>query len=265
MSTLTVSVIAHNEAQELDGCLQSVRWADEIIVVDCSSTDGTYEVGRTYTDKVFRRENMTNLNVNKSFGISEATGKWILYIDPDERVPDPLRDEILSVIHADSLCDGYFIPRRNYYFGRWLRRGGKYPDYQLRLFRRGKGHFPCEHIHERIRIDGNVGYLQVHLEHYPYRTISQFVEKFNFYTSCEAEYLSHRKVPINAMTKARHLVFRPLSRMVRRYLFKGGLFDGLGGFLACEFDALGSIVSFAKYVEREKELADERSMTKDGA
>ena len=128
----------------------------------------------------------------------------------------------------------------------------KYPDYQLRLFRRDKGRFPCKHIHERIQIDGNVGYLRSDLEHFPYRTVSDLVAKFNFYTSWEAEYLSGKRIPINLVTSARYVALRPFSRMVRRYILKGGFLDGLGGLLACEFDALGSIVSFAKYWEKVK-------------
>ncbi|MFQ6093264.1 MAG: glycosyltransferase family 2 protein [bacterium] len=251
MSKLTVSIIAHNEADELDGCLQSVCWADEIIVVDCSSSDQTYDIACKYTDKVYRRENLANLNINKSFSISKATMDWILYIDPDERVSEPLREEMWAAINSNATYAGYCIPRKNYYFGRWLKRGSKYPDFQLRLFRRGKGRFPCEHIHERLEVDGDVGYLQCDLEHFPCRTVSELVEKFNFYTSWEADYLSKNDIPINGITAARHLFFRPFSRMVRRYFLKGGFLDGLGGFLACEFDALGSIVSFAKYWERQ--------------
>ena len=252
MSTLTVSIIAHNEADELEGCLQSVRWANEIVVVDCSSSDQSYDIASRFTDNVYRRENLTNLNVNKSFGFSRAKMDWILYIDPDERVSEPLRDEVLDVINSNSSCNGYYMPRRNYYFGKWLRRGGKYPDYQLRMFRRGKGRFPCQHIHESIQIDGKVGYVTSALEHFPYRTVSEMVDKFNFYTSWEANYLSRKRVPINLVTSARYVFLRPFTRMVRRYVLKGGFLDGLGGFLACEFDALGSVVSFAKYWEKEK-------------
>ena len=135
---LSVSVIAHNEAHELPGCLASVRGlADERIVVDCASRDGTAAVARRLGARVFRRPNLHNLNVNKAFGVAQARGRWVLYLDPDERLTAPLRREIARVIRSGKSADAYEIPRRNFYFGRWLRWGGKYPDRQRRLFRRG--------------------------------------------------------------------------------------------------------------------------------
>ena len=160
MSKLSVSIIGYNEDCCLDRCLSSVKDADEIIYVDCESFDDSVEVAKKYTDKIYSRKNNPNLNVNKSFGFTKATNEWLLYIDPDESVSYELWKEIKEIINSNSKYDGYYMPRKNYYFGKWLKRGAKYPDYQLRLFKKDKGEFQCAHVHEKIKVDGKLGYLK---------------------------------------------------------------------------------------------------------
>jgi len=142
---ISVSVIGHNEERSVRRCLESVRWAGEIVFVDCASTDETARIASEFTGKVYSRENNSNLNVNKQFGIDRCAGEWVLYIDPDEVVTEELKNEIIAAVgRSPSGISGYLIPRKNYYFGRFLRFGGKYPDRQLRLFRKnvGTGAFP---------------------------------------------------------------------------------------------------------------------------
>ena len=115
-----------------------------------------------------------------------------------------------------------FDSQAKYYFGKWLKYGGNFPDYQLRLFKKGKGRFPAKHVHERLEIEGKTGYLKKHLEHYPYHTISEYFRKFNFYTSFEALSLQKKEIKINFINSMKYIIFKPVVRSVRRYIFKGG-------------------------------------------
>ncbi|PIU83797.1 MAG: glycosyltransferase family 2 protein, partial [Elusimicrobia bacterium CG06_land_8_20_14_3_00_38_11] len=194
---ISVSIIGHNEEKNIERCLESVRWADEIIFVDCASKDKTVEIAKKYTTKIFYKENNPNLNVNKQFGIEQCNGDWILYLDPDEVVTEELKNEILSEVSRFQLAKfrlksgigGFLIPRKDFYFGKFLRFGGKYPDYQLRIFKKGFAKFLCKNVHEKVSIDGQILKLKSPMLHYPYQDISDMLKKSNFYTSRKAEYL----------------------------------------------------------------------------
>lgn len=245
--SLSVVIITYNEEKNIRDCLESVKWAGEIIIVDGFSRDKTIAICQEYTNKIYQRENVSNLNINKSYGIEKAIGDWIVYLDADEQVSVDLSVEIKGVLSEESKFEAYKIPRQNYYFGRWLKHGGHFPDYQLRLFKSGKARFECRHVHERLQVDGRVGCLNHPLVHHSYPTISQYLKKFDFYTSFEANYMLQTKKRYSALSG---LVISPISKFMRRYFFKLGFLDGLPGFLACLFHSLGIIVSYAKYWEK---------------
>jgi len=247
MKKISVSIIVHNEAEHLEECLKSVSWADEIIMVDCESSDNTVGMARKYTNKIFSRPNLLNLNVNKSFGINQASTDWILYLDPDERVSEELAAKIKQILKTENdQFQGFFIPRKNHYFGRWLRWGGQYPDWQLRLFQKGKGKFPCKHVHERLEVYGKIGRLSAHLEHYPYRDTNELLQKLIFYTDFQVDFLWNKGVRPNLFVAWRYLFWRPITRFIRRYFLKFGFLDGFPGFLACVHDMLTGIFTYAK-------------------
>ena len=229
MSTITVSILGHNEAHILSRALESVRWADEIIYVDAESTDNSLEVARAFTSKVFSRPNNPNLNVNKSYGFSQAAGDWILYLDPDETVPEDLAREIRRVVEANPAENGFSMPRRNYFFGRWVRHGGKYPDTQLRLFRRGRGRFACRDVHERLEVDGGVGRLKQPFNHHTTFTPQTPLDKMGFYTTFFAArmYREGRRPSLPLALKM--VVLTPLRRFISRYFLKLGFLDGMPG------------------------------------
>ena len=139
MATISIAVIAHNEEKNLERALASAAWADEVIFVDCGSTDGTALAARNFPVKFFARPNSTAVYVNKQFAADQAGSDWIFILDADEEISPALRAE-LKRFTASSPAAAARLPRRNYYFGRWLKHGGKYPDAQLRLFRRGRAH-----------------------------------------------------------------------------------------------------------------------------
>ena len=178
MPKISAVVSAFNEEENIVDCLSSLNWVDEIILVDNSSQDNTVKLARQFGKKVkvYRRPNLSMLNINKNFGFQKASGDWILNLDADERVSPPLKKEIQQTL-SHPQADGYLIPRKNIIFGRWIRHGLWYPDEQLRLFKKGKGRFPEKHIHEKVVVQGRVGRLKNHLIHYNYRTVSQYLYK----------------------------------------------------------------------------------------
>ena len=247
MATLAFTLIGHNEAHNLPGALESVRWADELIYVDCESADGSVEVARRYTDKVFARPNNTNLNVNKQHGIDQATTDWVFYLDLDETIPPDLAEEIRALIAADPQENAFTLPRRNHYFGRWLRHGGQYPDAQLRLFRRGKARFPCRHVHEKLEVDGRVGALRNAMIHHSNPTPVEVFRRLDFYSTFNAKLMAREgKRPTPAMAFA-CLFWTPAVRFLRRYLLKGGFRDGWPGLTAVMLDGMEIQARFLKF------------------
>lgn len=244
--TISISIIGHNEAPNLPKCFESLHWADEIIFVDCESADNSVEIAKKYTNKVFSRPNLKNLNINKSFGIEQTSSSWVFYLDPDEIIPEEtaawIREEIKNPEY-----DAYLFPRKNHFLGSWLRHGSQYPDYQLRMFRKDKAHFPCEHVHERLRVDGEIGKSIHPMLHYPYPNLDIYLKKFNFYTSFEATFLLEN--PPSKLSWINYIFIKPLFRFFKRYLVKGGFLDGFPGFVAAFFDMINFPVRYFKYIE----------------
>ena len=245
---LSITIIGHNEVEHLRELLPQLKWPDEIVYVDCESHDGSLEVAREASCRVYSRPNNTNLNVNKSYAMEQANGDWIFYVDPDERIPEFLVSEIEKVIQATT-NSAFKLNRRNHYFGNWLRHGSQYPDTQLRLFRKDSAHFPNRHVHEKLVVEGSIGKLNNDMLHFPYLNISQFLSKFDFYTRVEAAYLRDSGVRITAGNSLRFLVLKPFSRFFRRYFLKGGFRDGFPGLFCAIFDALNFVVRYFKLWE----------------
>ncbi len=180
--TISICIICFNEEKNVRRCLESSKWADEIIVVDSMSQDRTAEIAREYTDEVYQRA-WPGYVEQKNFTLSRAKGDWILSIDVDEEISQGLQDEIREEIKKGHAKDGYRIPRRSFYQGRWIKHSGFYPDRQLRLFRRNRGYWVGKRVHEMIHINGKVALLRNNPLHYPYKgTISgqlKTVDKFS--------------------------------------------------------------------------------------
>ena len=232
-------VSVFNGENEIEDCLKSLSFADEIIVVNNSSTDKTEDIARKYTNKIFIRPNNPMLNVNKNFGFTKAKGEWILNLDADERVSPELQKEIKSEIlnprlpkpgtggQAKPETNGYWIPRKNIIFGKWIEHTGWYPDHQLRLFKNGKGKFEEKHVHEMIKVDGETEYLKGNIIHYNYSTISQFLNKLNIYVTNEAEQLITNGYKFEWQDAIRF----PVQEFLSRYFARQGYKDGFHGLI----------------------------------
>ncbi len=161
---LSAVVITLNEEARLRTCLESVAWTDEIVVVDAESQDKTVQIAREFTEHVMVRP-WPGFAAQKNFALDQASGDWLLSLDADEEISPELRDEILRLLVAGAGADGYAVPRRNVFLGQWIRHGGLYPDWQVRLFRRGHGRFVDRDVHESVEVDGRLERLAGHLVH----------------------------------------------------------------------------------------------------
>jgi glycosyltransferase involved in cell wall biosynthesis len=230
MTRLSVTIVAWNEEERLRACLESVAWADEIVVVDGESTDKTVALAREFTDRVWVRP-WPGFAAQKNFALEQASGDWVLALDADERVTPDLHARIARIVADDAagrpVADGYALPRKNIFWGRWVRHGGLYPDYQLRLFRRRAGRFLADAVHESVRVEGRVERLGEALLHHSYRSLEDFVQRSNRYSTLAAgEWLRRGK-----RAGLADLIFRPLGRFLSMYIIQRGFLDGWRGFV----------------------------------
>ena len=246
-NNLSVVVSVFNGEKELDDCLKSVSFAQEIIVVNNSSTDKTEEIARKYTDKIFTRPNNPMLNVNKNFGFSKASSEWIFSLDADERITPELQKEIEDKI--GNSVNGYWIPRKNIIFGKWIEHTGWYPDHQLRLFRKNKGKFPEEHVHEAIKVEGEIGYLKNHINHINYESISQFLNKLaTIYGPNEAGQLIKKGYSFDWRDAIRF----PVKEFLSRFFAREGYKDGFHGLMLSLLMAFYHFIVFSYIWEKHK-------------
>jgi len=221
MNKISVVIITKNEAQNISDCLESVKWADEIIVVDSGSEDETISIAKRFTDKVLINE-WKGFADQKSFAMNQATNEWILSIDADERVTEKLKDEILN---SDlNQFDGYRIKRENYFLGKLIRGCGWGNDYQLRLFRKSKTKLTNRLVHEGFEVEGKIGQLKNSMQHFSYRNFSDAITKINHYSTLEAIEKQNRK-KVTAFT----IVVTPVVAFLQHFFLRKGFIDGIYG------------------------------------
>ncbi len=247
---LSVVLATFNEEKNIGECLQSVLgWADELIVVDGSSTDKTEAITRHLGARVYSVPNNPMFHKNKQLAVEKAKGEWILQLDADERVSDELKKEIQTVITQTHANDGYYIPRKNWFLGRFLTKGGVYPDYVIRLFKNGKGHFPAKSVHEQIAINGSVGHMQSDLIHFADPNLEKYLVRFNRYSSLEAESLVSNGFTLSLASGINYIVLKPFYWFLMRFIRHRGYVDGFQGFLFALLSALHYPVIFLKAAE----------------
>lgn len=236
-------MIAHNEEKNLARALASASWADETVFVDCGSTDGTALSARDFKVKFFSRPNSQAVYVNKQFAADQASSDWIFILDADEEISPALRSEIKRFIAAPGGAAAAEMPRRNFYFGRWLKHGGKYPDVQLRLFARGKARFLPLPVHERLQVDGAVARLKEPLLHYPYSDPEDMEKKRAFY--CD---ILTRSYALKGRSRF-FIIFRPFTRFLSSFIFKLGFLDGTEGLRTALMDFRTVLASALLYMK----------------
>jgi glycosyltransferase involved in cell wall biosynthesis len=241
---LSVTIITLNEEANIRRMLESVRWADEIIVLDSGSTDRTVNICHEFTDKVFHQD-WLGFGKQKNAAIDKATGDWVLSLDADEPVEKELAAEIRAIMASPEPNDGYRIPRKTFFLGKWVRHGGWYPDYNLRLFKKGMGRFEERKVHEAIRVDGSVGHTRNAILHYAYPDLASYLSAINKYSSLAVDVMAEKGVS-RVRTTWLNIVFRPVFTFIFKYVFRLGFLDGKHGLILNLFH---SYYVFAKYAK----------------
>ncbi len=238
---LSVIVLTKNEEKNIAACLESVQWADELIVLDSFSEDATVEIARSFGARVHQRQ-FVNYPDQRNAAIELARGDWVFFIDADERATPGLAAEVRRVIENESPV-GWWVPRKNYIFGRWIRHAGWYPDYQLRLFRRHRARYDeAREVHELVILDGEAGYLENALIHYNYDNLAQFFARQDLYTNYEARAMFKQGIRV----KPQNFILQPLREFRRRYLSLEGYRDGFHGLLLSSLMAYYELVKYLK-------------------
>lgn len=251
--TLSIAIATFNEEKNLPICFDSVKdIADEFVVVDGESKDRTVEVAKRYTQKIKVTTNKPVFHVNKQMAIDMATSDWVLQMDADETVSEELKKEIVSILKSKKTADGYWIPRKNWFIGRFLMKGGQYPDYTLRLYRNGKGKLPQKDVHEQAVIDGEVGYLKNPLLHYPYEDFSSYIRKWNRYNNLLAtqikDQLEGKSFLLKGFSAIDYLLIKPIFWFLITYIRHKGFTDSWQGFVFSFFSSVRFQVSYIKFL-----------------
>jgi glycosyltransferase involved in cell wall biosynthesis len=246
VTKLTVTVITKNESAHIDACLASVAWADEVLVVDSGSPDGTADRARARGARVLVRV-WPGYSAQKNFAAGEAAHDWILSVDADERVTPALSEEIRRHLAAPAgpSSAGYRIPRVTWHLGRWIRTTDWYPDFQLRLYDRRRARWKPKRVHESVEIDaagGAAGQLESELEHYAYRDINHHLDTMNRYTTLAAEEMHEA----GRRASTWDLVAHPAAAFLRNYVLRRGFTDGAAGFIISSMNAHYVFLKFAK-------------------
>lgn len=242
--SISVIIITKNEAEEIRACLESVAWADEVIVLDSGSTDGTVAICKELGAQVHLSDNWPGFGPQKNRALGYATKDWVLSLDADERVTPELRAQLIGAM-AEARYNGYHIPRISQFCGTFIRHSGWYPDYVLRLFRRGAGRFSGDLVHEKVLLDGNAGRLSSPLLHYSYRTADDVERKVAHYAASAARqmYAAGKKVTwLDAP-------LRGSWAFLRTYLLRLGILDGRAGLAIARMNARTTYLKYRQLQE----------------
>jgi len=244
---VTATIITLNEAEHIAAAIDSVSWANEIVVVDSGSTDGTVDIARARGARVSAR-GWTGYVDQKNHAASLASHDWIVSLDADERVTPELAAEIQALLRSEPPRRGYRVPRVTFHLGRWIRTTDFYPDYQARLYDRRAARWRGDLVHESVKVDGGVDYLRGELQHYSFRDLTDHIARVNHYSALAARQLhaaGRRATPLD-------LLVHPPAAFLRNYLLRRGFLDGSAGFLISVVNAYSVFLKFAKLWELER-------------
>jgi glycosyltransferase involved in cell wall biosynthesis len=241
VTKVSVTIITKDEAANIQACLASVAWADEVLVIDCGSTDRTAEIAKSRGARVIVRD-WPGYGAQKNFAAGQAANDWILSVDADERVSPELAAEIRSTLAGNVSVAGFRVPRVTWHLGRWIRTTDWYPDYQLRLYDRRRARWKEQRVHESVTASGPVGQLKQDLQHYAYRDITHHHQTMDRYTTLAAEDMYARGRRAGFVDIALH----PPAAFVRNYVLRRGFTDGLPGLIISTMNAHYVFLKFAK-------------------
>ncbi|PIV00250.1 hypothetical protein COS54_03385 [Candidatus Shapirobacteria bacterium CG03_land_8_20_14_0_80_39_12] len=255
---LSVALATFNEGLSIKECLESIKnLAQEIVVVDGSSTDNTVEIARSFGAKAIITTNKPIFHINKQQAIDECQGDWVLLLDADEVVPSDLAEEIKTVIQDGvSGTVAYWLKRRKMFLGKWMKKGGQYPDPVVRLFKKGRAFLPCQSVHEQMKVDGEIGWLKNDLIHLPTCSFTSYLTKDNRYSTLTALEMKNEKLKINFFSFCKYFFWEPNKIFFSIYLRHKGFLDGFPGFIFALYSGLHITNAYIKYWEMEKTLSE---------
>ena len=244
MPKVSVTVITLNEAEHIGAAIESAAWADEVLVVDCGSTDGTADIARAKGVTVLSRD-WSGYVDQKNFAAARASHDWIFSLDADERIPPALGAEIRALLASEPAARGYRGPRITFHLGRWIRTTDFYPDIQTRLYDRRAARWRGTYVHESVAVGGPVGRLRHDLEHYSFRDLRDQLDRVNHYTTLAARQMheaGRRAGPLD-------LLVHPPAAFLRNYVLRRGILDGTAGLVISLVNAYSVFLKFAKLWE----------------
>lgn len=250
MSKISVYIIAFNEAKKVAATIESVRWADEIVLVDSNSTDGTQEIAARMGVKIVQVE-FKGFGDLRNQAIEACSYQWIFSLDADERCTTEVANEIVAIVNSQDPADAYWVPRRNYFMGKWIKHSGWYPNYrQPQLFRKGCMSYDLKAVHEGHVLHSSkpIGYIKNAIWQFPFKDMSEVIHKANRYSSLGAKRIANRRV---SMGKA---LTHGIWSFVKHYIFKLGFLDGWPGFVIAFGNFEGTFYRYVKAVEIQKEI-----------
>jgi len=261
---ISVVIATFNEEENIVDCIESAKKiADDVVIVDGSSNDRTRELARNLGAKVIKTTNKQMFHINKNLAINNCYGDWIFLIDADERITHELAQEIKELIAKNPKDNGFWVNRRNWFLGEFLKKGGAYPDRVIRLFRRGKGKLPEINVHEQLKINGEVGYLRKDLLHIADPMFSRYLERANRYTTQTAQEFKKEDVGRGLSKALYFMVLKPFFVFIKIYFRHKGYQDGFRGFIWALFSAIHYFYAYVKYWEIKKiNINSEKLLTK---
>jgi glycosyltransferase involved in cell wall biosynthesis len=247
MIPLSVVIVTKNEEKNIREAIESIKKASEIVIVDAFSTDKTLDICREYTDKIYQSQ-WSGYAQQKQKAVELAQGPWVFILDSDERFTNSLWREVEDVVKNNELYSGYYIPRKNFFLGKWIRHGGWWPDYTLRLFLKDRVQVEDRKVHEKVVVNGQVGYLNNPLEHYTYRTLSDYIKKMDIYSTLSAEELIEKGANPGKIT----LVVNPLFTFFKMFFLRVGFMDGIHGLILATLYSHYTFLKYSKVWEKKK-------------
>ncbi len=244
MSKISALIICRNEEKNIEECIKSILWCDEVIVIDSFSSDETLNIVKKYTRKIFQNK-WEGFADQRKFALTKVSNDWIFAIDADERCTKKLEDEILTLMKKENISEnGFELPRKSFFLNKWIKHGGWYPNYQMRLFRKAFADVTGRLVHESYYISGQTGKLKNNILHYTVNSLQEYINKINSYSGLSASEKLHRK-KINYID----IFVMPQIAFFHQYILKGNFLDGIEGLMVSKFHMVTKLLNNMKIWE----------------
>jgi len=253
MRRVSAYVLTKNEEKHLRGCLESIKWADEIVIIDSFSEDATVEIAKEAGCKVVQHK-LSGFGAQRNFALEQCSYEWVICLDADERISPELKSEIEFQLQNSPSSDVWLAPRKSMFINRWIMHSGWYPDYRHPvLFNKNKAKYKEQLVHEDIDYKGKKAYFKGDILHYPYESIKQFVRKSDFYTELRASEMHARGKRFGVL----NLIINPAAMFLKMYVFRRGFLDGIAGLvLALLYSSFYTLMKYIKLWELENKKSE---------